>query len=131
MERETKKRISELRGQGLGYKRIAAELGISKASVASFCKRNAVGKDESSVAVCRECGARMAASKGHPNKRFCSPECRARYWKEHRAEIGRKAYREFACPVCGKTARVYGKPKQKYCSFRCYLKARYGGRPNG
>lgn len=84
--------------------------------------------DESQVSKCKECGARLIIINGHTNKKFCSDRCRAKYWKEHRSEVGRKTYREFICPVCGKKAKVYGKPGQKYCSFKCYLKVRYGGK---
>lgn len=40
MTNETKLKIDELRSEGLGYTKIANLLGITKNSVASYCKRS-------------------------------------------------------------------------------------------
>ncbi|MFR1824982.1 MAG: helix-turn-helix domain-containing protein [Clostridium saudiense] len=40
MTEEQKKKIMELRKQGLGYKRIAKQLNITRDSVRGYCRRN-------------------------------------------------------------------------------------------
>ena len=42
MTNEQKARITTLRHDGIGYATIAAMLGISKETVKSFCRRNAL-----------------------------------------------------------------------------------------
>ena len=134
MTNETKLKIDELRSEGLGYSKIANLLGITKNSVASYCKRS-VGisiSGDKKIIRCLNCGKGkpiIINSNSKPRK-FCSDKCRGLYWKNHKSEINKKTFHEFICPICGKGVKLYGKPHQKYCSLTCYFKARYGGNNN-
>lgn len=129
MTNETKLKIDELRSKGLGYSKIANLLGITKNSVASYCKRS-VGISISSdkkIIRCLNCGKPIIINSNSKPRKFCSDKCRRLYWKNHESEINKKTFHEFICPICGKCVKLYGKPHQKYCSSTCYFKARYGG----
>lgn len=130
MTNETKLKIDELRSKGLGYSKIANLLGITKNSVASYCKRS-VGisiSGDKKIIRCLNCGKPIIINSNSKPRKFCSDKCRRLYWKNHESEINKKTFHEFICPICGKCVKLYGKPHQKYCSLTCYFKARYGGK---
>jgi hypothetical protein len=59
-------------------------------------------------------------------KKFCSDECRVKWWNAHQNQVSRKAVYEFTCAYCGKSFTVYGNNHRKYCSHDCYIKDRFG-----
>lgn len=123
-----KENIRYLRGEGLGYRAIAARLGISENTVKSFCRRN----DLTGVAskeppqVCRHCGQPLSKAPKRKERKFCSEACRRVWWKAHPELIDRKAFYPLTCAECGKEFLSYGNRKRKYCSHACYIKARFG-----
>ena len=123
MNFELERKIIDYRKAGLGYKKIASILNISKNSVASFCKRNDVDIEGSNeVSYCKECGLPFNVDKKHPNKRFCSLTCKNRWWNKNRNKDNLKT---FICPVCGASFLASISSKRKYCSHACYIKSRY------
>ncbi len=87
MERENERKIVEYRKAGLGYKRIAFLLGISKNTVASFCKRNVMDRDTAGlVRYCRRCGKPFVLDRRHINQVFCSHGCKYSWWNERRKQ---------------------------------------------
>ena len=85
MERENERKIVEYRKAGIGYKKIAALLGISKNTVASFCKRNEMDQDKAGlVRYCKRCGKPFVLDRKHMNQVFCSRDCKYRWWNEQR-----------------------------------------------
>ena len=123
MNFEIERKIIDYRKAGLGYKKIASILNISKNSVASFCKRNDVEFDcPSEVSYCKECGLPFNIDKKHPNKRFCSLSCKNRWWNKNR---NTNNFNAFTCPVCGASFYAPINAKRKYCSHSCYIKSRY------
>ena len=62
-----KKRIYELREQGLGYKAIAKELSLTPSAVRCVCA--AKEKDDMLAGSCKNCGIRIISVKGR-KKRF-------------------------------------------------------------
>ena len=111
-----------LRSQGLGYKLIAKELGVSPDSVRSYLKT----KDAQSKIVllphkpdgitCPFCGIKLEKSKYNPKKLFCSDKCRTKYWL--------KNSRTYICTECSKPFNPTHK-SQKYCSLECYFTHRF------
>ena len=132
MTSEMKLKIDELRKDGLGYSKIASVLGITKGSVASYCRRNGSSdvSNDKKLGRCLYCGRPIIDESNSKPRKFCSDKCRSLYWNDHKEEINRKTFHEFICQNCGKHVKLYGKPNQKYCSLTCYFKARYGGNPN-
>ena len=115
MTSEMKLKIDELRKDGLGYAKIASLLGITKSSVASYCRRNEAGdvSKDKKLGRCLYCGKPIIESSNSKPRKFCSDKCRSLYWNNHKEEINKKTYHEFICLNCGKHVKLYGKPNQK------------------
>ncbi len=136
-----KTRIVELRAQGLGYKRIAALMGLPVSTVQSHCRRTnmtasterdrdrstpvpcvivAASKADGEPA-CKHCGAPLSQPVHGKRRQFCSDTCRQKYWYQHRADASTAS--THICPACGQTF-VTSRP-QTYCSHDCYVRARF------
>ena len=131
MTNEQKARITTLRHDGIGYATIAAMLGISKETVKSFCRRNALtGNTASSPppeGMCRNCGAEIVQNPKARKKVFCSRDCRCAWWKVHpQPSVQNTAY-QHTCTHCGKLFTAYGTAPRKYCSHACYIADRFKG----
>ena len=121
MTDEQKARILQLHAMGMGYAAIGKEMGIKRDTIKSFISRN---KNALPTTRCDFCGRKIVQIPKQKPKRFCSDQCRMRWWSSHQEEINRKAYHTFTCNYCGKEFTVYGKKDAKYCSVECYGKAR-------
>lgn len=134
---EQKNIIASMRKAGVGYTKIAQEIGVSENTVKSFCRRNgltvsAVQPESEKVTVpaeksCRFCGAPFIQYPGRKVKKFCSPECRNKFWNAHINDEKRKAMETYICLHCGKEFYAYAGHGRKYCSHECYISARFGG----
>ena len=132
-----KARITALRNTGLGYKRIAQELGISENSVKTFCRRNGLTAETrkaddaappiTPLGVCLFCGEPVTQLPGRKKKKFCCKDHRNRWWNQHICDEKRGAMDVFTCPGCGTEFYAYRRHGRKYCSHECYVKARFGG----
>lgn len=143
MTNEQKTVVESLRSQGLGYKRIAAQTGISANTVKSYLRKNAPSAAEQDVpaippepmeepsaaiqSICRFCGKPVVQNPGRKEKKFCSDSCRTRWWNSHLDLVKRKAIYHFTCPTCGRAFSAYGNAHRKYCSHACYIEDRFGG----
>lgn len=132
MNQNQQDEIKRLRNQGMGYKRIASELEISIDAVKYFCRKNGLTgtKDISSqvyTSHCKECGLTMIQIRGMKVKKFCSNNCRQKWWNKNRNQLHRKQGIEVECPCCGKGFTAYQNEQRKYCSHDCYIKYRFGG----
>jgi len=123
-----KEKIKYLRVEGLGYKAIAARLGVTENAVKGFCKR--CGLDgvaaESAATVCRQCGAALIKS-GARQKKFCSDTCRSMWWSRHTYLYKHKEENKRACIHCGRIFNSFQGKNRKYCGRDCYVAARFGG----
>ena len=127
-----KQSIREMRGSGLGYKKIAHALELPVGTVQSFCRRENIVAVESTVFDedhCRQCGKPLVHQSHVKRRRFCSDECRIAWWTAHPCSKNgnTKASRIVICESCGKPFAAYGKDSRKYCSHACYVTARFGG----
>ena len=126
-----KQSIREIRGSGLGYKKIARELNLPVGTVKSFCRREnitvvkPVNYDENH---CRQCGKSLIQMHKVKKRKFCSDACRIKWWTEHPCSKNgdTKSSRSILCDNCGKTFTAYGNAPRKYCSHECYVDARFG-----
>ena len=124
-----KEKIKELRKSGYGYKRVATELGISINTIKSFCRKeglNGVKGTVRSLDVCLTCGSALPISKTKKRK-FCSKECREKWWSKNRNKLNKKKARIEHCLSCGKEMRLYEFETRKFCSHACYIESRFGG----
>lgn len=135
MTEEQRSRIISARKHGMGYAKIANEIGMTKNAVAAFCRRNGLtgnlsaSEDNSqySDGLCRECGKRLIQPDRMKTRVFCSKACKTKWWREHPERMNHKATYHFVCAACGKPFEAYGNSKRKYCSHSCYINARFKG----
>ena len=124
--------IGHLREAGLGYKKIAEQMGLSENTVKTYCKRHGFGgnmaqQGETKKDVCLCCGMPVKQNPGRKQKKFCSDKCRNKWWNAHLDKVNRKAVYEYECPFCKKPFTAYGNKNRKYCSHECYIADRFGG----
>lgn len=122
MTDQEKDLIRKSRKNGIGYKKIASDLGLSVNSVKSFCRAQQLtgkrGKDPERK-YCKQCGKPIQTEGKPPRKRlFCSEECLRKYWNSHH-ECRNPV--TSTCPVCGKPINAYPSQPRKYCSHACYI----------
>ncbi len=129
-----KKQIAEYREQGMSYTEISKVMDLSLNSIKTYCKRNGLGgmraysRDGSSVVTtCESCGKSVTQNPGRKSKRFCSDQCRNKWWNAHMDLVKKKANYECTCTRCGKAFISYGNKDRKYCSHSCYVEDRFGG----
>ncbi|MGX8703576.1 MAG: RNA polymerase subunit sigma-70 [bacterium] len=133
MTNQQREKITELRGQGLGYTAIANAVGLSKDSVKAYCRSHHLGKntdnsaDYSPAQLCLHCGKELVHTPGKREKKFCCPECRQAWWNSHPQEVRRRAIYSFTCRHCGKPFTAYGNSRRKYCCHDCYISDRFRG----
>lgn len=134
MNTQQKTEIASLRSRGYGYTKIAQALGLSKNTVKSYCRRSGLsGTDfkpddgsEPASSFCLECGTVIRQISGRKEKKFCSDECRHKWWNAHPEKVTRKAFYSYTCARCGKPFTAYGNSGRKYCCHACYIAGRYG-----
>lgn len=96
MTDEQRNVIKQLRQQGLGYKRIARALGVSRDTVRGYCRNHGLNN----------CGS-----------------CQREDKKRIQRNTGR--FREKKCAYCGKAFMPRVRQQQKYCSRYCYIHDRF------
>ena len=138
MTDEQKRSIWRMREDGMGYKTIANELGISRDAVRQYCRSNGLqgyaGACSMNIKImnekeeaCDYCGKPVEQHPIGRPKRFCSDSCRRAWWKEHPEKINRRdtACYDITCIYCGKKFVSYGNKNRRYCSHNCYVKDRF------
>lgn len=127
--------IGNLRDAGLGYKKIAEQMGLSENTVKTYCRRHGLGGNKSQgikvVAgkkhVCLCCGVKVEQNPGRKEKKFCSDKCRNKWWNGNLDKVNKKAIYDHECAFCKKPFTAYGNANRKYCSHECYIADRFGG----
>lgn len=129
---EIKQAIITLMANRIGYAEIARQLSIPNSTVKSFVYRHkemideVLTKDRNGIRICPQCSGIVPKMKYKP-RRFCSDECRIRYWHEHRTELQYQAPARYYCQNCHKPFLDYVGKGRKYCSHPCYIAARFTG----
>ena len=117
-----KAEIAKLRNLGLGYKVVAKKMNMPVSTIKTHCRKYNLRPEDikANSEHCPVCGKRLIQIPHKKKKKFCSPECRKAFW--YQTEKSR------TCLCCGKAFAPLRKDS-KYCSFDCYIKARfYGGK---
>lgn len=119
MTDEQRQKITNLRTAGNVYKKIGKLLGLSENTVKSFCQRRklggVVGKFNVEVAVCKCCGKPVPQNPGRKQKKFCSDQCRMKWWNSHLDQVNRKANYDYICPVCKKIQKKFSQTSSTAC----------------
>ncbi|WP_352418023.1 RNA polymerase subunit sigma-24 [Proteiniborus sp.] len=133
MTKEQEEKIKQMRHLGIGYKKIASEIGLSRDSVRGYCRRNGLdgfGKEQAlkyrllmqeefQYIICPQCGEHIKQNARGRKRKYCSMECKREWDKTHR-----KAY-ELNCSYCGRDFKSLGIKHLKYCCKECYIKDRF------
>lgn len=121
-----KQRITALRRSGLGYKKIAAEVGVSRDVVRYLCK-NTTADSAPNNNSCLMCGGSIEHSPRGRKRVFCSEQCRRSWWSAHPEMRCPKpgAVYTIVCTECGTKFESYGNRGRKYCSHSCFVKSRW------
>lgn len=135
MTNEQKLQIKQLRESGFGYTAIAESLSLTKFQVSSYCYRNDLGGRKSDTHAterpdndyCRCCGKVLTQVPKQKRFKFCSKECRVKWWNSHPEKVYRRAFYNFTCAHCGKEFTAYGNANRKFCSHSCYIAERFKG----
>lgn len=130
MTKEQKESIIQFRSDGLTYSDIAEKLELSINTVKSFYRRYKESAKKTDVGCCKCCGRSLNQTPGTRLKKFCSDECRMKWWNSHRDNVNKKAVYTFKCKYCSEKFQAYGNNHRKYCGRSCYIKARFGGDTN-
>ena len=117
-----KKRVMELKENGLGYGMIAKVLNLPKSTVSSFIK------SLEDTSICQCCGKRFIQPKGVRKKLFCSDKCRYKFHNLQAKEKPIKSNYEVECLCCHKKFFTYRSLKRKFCSRECYESYRRDGK---
>ena len=113
MTRTQKATILEMRAEGITYKTIAEQMGMSLGSVKMFVSRHNRPDDRR----CEQCGKLLPKGAG-ASQRFCSTKCKNDWWYAHPSKAEGQKQKTCICGSCGATFMSY-KPS-KYCSRACY-----------
>lgn len=124
--------ITRMRESGATYAAIAVHLSLSQNTIKSFCQRKGIQpqaelRPVSEFRFCAQCGQPITQQENRKPKRFCSDQCRSRWWNRHRQELSKKTAVVTTCACCGNRFESYPQEHRKYCCHACYIKARFGG----
>lgn len=122
MTNEEIRKIYELKNQGYGYKKIANELNLSVSTIKSYLLRH---KDELAISYCLCCGIKLVHTPKKKKKKYCSSECKRKYYKAHPEYLSSNKRKSIRCKCCNKLFISYDSSTRKYCSHKCYINARY------
>lgn len=130
MNLEQKQKITNLRNQGFGYKRIANHLCLSVDAVKYYCKKSGLtgvmaSRVDTTINCCRECQKPLEQKEKMKPLKFCSSECRNTWWKKNKKNVPKKSGKIFQCQNCGKEFQAYEHEKRKFCCHECYIIFRF------
>lgn len=130
---EQKEKTLMLRADGVGFQRIANELGLKRDQVRDFTRTKAgqqmalfmdldlnlisrENKNDAKVWECRECAITYLRKDSDINSTtYCSDRCKKDYWNRRKRETRKK--KEFVCRHCKEVFVRDG--NQVYCSDEC------------
>lgn len=132
MTDKEKENIITLRKMGVGYRAIAAALGLSRDLVRNYCKSKGLDGygidiykrheeeiiEEENKIKCKNCGVPVEQPKTGRRKIYCSPECKKEWNKNHHIKYSH------TCLYCGKDFESDAS-KASFCSHKCYIRSRF------
>ena len=77
MTKQQKAEIESLHKEGISYRRIAEKIGVSVSCIKSYFYRK---QKRDTVLLCEQCHKPIITSVIRSNRRFCSLECKSRWW---------------------------------------------------
>ena len=98
MTDQQKHEIESLRKEGLSYRQIAERVGATHACIKTYFHRKRI---RDTTKLCEQCHKPIITSVNRSNRRFCSTECKSRWWYEYRTRrvVQSKKIKAPASPV--------------------------------
>ena len=139
MTEQQKSIIKTLREQNFSYNAIAKAMGVTVATVKSYCQRSGLAGNRKEAfraqsdtplplpTFCRCCGQQITQKEKVKRRIFCSNECRVNWWNSHLEQVKRRNPHVGNCLCCGNEFIWYGSKTKKFCSHACYIRHRYEG----
>jgi len=124
MNIQQKSRVRQLRIAGKSYVHISIETHLPIGTIKAFCSRNDIKEYQDSIQYCACCGVILVRTPKHRTKRFCSDECRYRWWGSNRDKQIKKG-NVCVCSQCGAEYSSY-RNTSRFCSHPCYIAHRFG-----
>lgn len=81
MTDQQKHAIESLRKEGLSYRQIAEEVGATPACIKTYFHRKRI---RDATRLCEQCHKPIITTVNRSNRRFCSTECKSRWWYQQR-----------------------------------------------
>ena len=117
--------IQRMRIAGESYTSISNKTGVAVGTIKAYCSRQGIKPSQDETKYCTTCGKALVLviHQSRPH-RFCSTQCRTRWWRENRDKRVRRGA-VHVCEHCRKEYTSYNK-LSKYCSHSCYIAQRFG-----
>ena len=133
LRQDQKLQIEFFRKQGIGYRQIAEELGLSRDAVRYYCKTHDLAGNAQEAyenakgVVCPQCGRKLLQPRTGRKRVFCSNDCKNKWWHASDKLFPRplSSREEIFCACCGKSILAYRNKKRRYCSHECYIRDRF------
>ena len=113
--------ILKLRGAGKSYSEISRTTNLPVGTLKAFCSRSATAVNLDTDTHCEFCRAEITRVLRH--KRFCSDQCRYRWWSKNRDKVT-TTYASRACVQCKEKYTSYNN-ESRFCSHPCYIAHRF------
>lgn len=131
MTNNEKADILKMRFDGCSYAQIAEKVQISENTIKSFCRRqrnnkNIVQNVESvNYDSCNFCHEPLTHLPKKRRKKFCSNQCRIKFWYQNLDKSQVKSKHFLVCASCTKEFKSYGNKSRRYCCHKCYINHRF------
>ena len=117
--------IQRLRMAGESYTSISNKTGMAVGTVKAYCSRQGIKPSQDETQKCVSCGLALVSTMNKSKlRRFCSTQCRTRWWDDNRDKRVRRGA-VHVCEHCRKEYTSYN-TQSKYCSHSCYIAQRFG-----
>ena len=113
--------IYRLMEEGMGYRKIAAEMDLSVNTVKSWCRRHPYEKKKTGS--CLMCGKVISSTPHKKERKFCSDKCRYAWWSAHPEKRKIKTGYKHVCLNCGREF-TNNRISAFYCCRKCFADAR-------
>lgn len=135
MTDEQRLQIYKMRMEGLSYTQIGAKLSISNNTIKSYCQNHGLGKSiknhkQETITHCKYCKKPLIQNTKHKQRKFCSTECKTKWFNKHRNLLKSPATKMFTCENCHRSFVYYANSNRKYCCHDCYITSRFWGIEN-
>lgn len=133
MLEEHKDQIKWLRSQGLGYKKIATSLELTRDQVRGYCRKCGLAgytektnsdklkevQDDLVYKLCLQCGKKLKQEGRGRRRKYCNVNCKREWEKKN------KKTHTFTCQYCGKEYTTTKATGSKFCSMECSTRYRF------